>query len=137
MPDILTVIMRWMHISSMATLVGGILYARLVMAPSIGMLAPDAREALSGRAAARYRPLVVAAMIGLVLSGLYRLLITPGHRPLYHMLFGIKMLLALHVFAAAILIVKPHNPRRTRMMTGVLVSGLVIILISAWLSRTY
>ncbi len=30
MSDVLTIIMRWLHISSMATLVGGILYARLV-----------------------------------------------------------------------------------------------------------
>ena len=137
MPDILTLIMRWMHISSMTTLVGGILYGRLVIAPSIGALSPDAQESLSDRAAARFRPLVMAAIIGLVISGIYRFLITPGHRPLYHMLFGIKMLLVLHVFAVSILIVKPHNPRRNRMMTGVIVSGLVIILISAWLSRTY
>ena len=137
MPEILTVIMRWIHISSMATLVGGMVYGRLVVAPSIAELSPDAREALAGQAANRYRPLVWAAMIGLVLSGVYRLLSTPGHRPFYQMLFGIKMLLVLHVFAVAILIVKPVNPRRTRMMTGVMISGLTIILISAWLSRIY
>jgi uncharacterized membrane protein len=137
MPEILTVIMRWIHIASMATLVGGMVYGRLVMATSIAELSPDAREALAGQAANRYRPLVWAAMIGLVLSGVYRLLSTPGHRPFYQMLFGIKMLLVLHVFAVAILIVKPVNPRRTRMMTGVMISGLTIILISAWLSRIY
>lgn len=137
MPEILTVIMRWIHIASMATLVGGMVYGRLVMAPSIAELSADAREALAGQAANRYRPMVWAAMIGLVLSGVYRLLSTPGHRPFYQMLFGIKMLLVLHVFAVAILIVKPVNPRRTRMMTGVMISGLTIILISAWLSRIY
>ena len=137
MPEILTVIIRWIHIASMATLVGGMVYGRLVMAPSIAELSPDAREALAAQAANRYRPMVWAAMIGLVLSGVYRLLSTPGHRPFYQMLFGIKMLLVLHVFAVAILIVKPVNPRRTRMMTGVMISGLTIILISAWLSRIY
>jgi uncharacterized membrane protein len=137
MPDILTVIMRWLHISSMATLIGGMLYGRLVMAPAASELAPETAEALSDRAAAHYKPLVVASMIGLILSGVYRFLITPGHRPLYQTLFGIKMLLVMHVFAVAILIVKPHNPRRTRMMTGVMISGLTIIAISAWLSRIY
>ena len=34
------------------------------------------------------------------------------------MLLGIKLLLVLHVFAVAILIVQPKNPRRVRMMTG-------------------
>ena len=135
MPDILTILMRWLHISSMATLVGGMLYGRLVVAPSLTSLSADAQEALAGQAAARYRPLVVASMIGLVLSGVYKLLTTPGHRAFSQMLFGVKMLLVMHVFAVAILIVKPHNPRRARMMTGVLISGLCIIFISAWLSR--
>lgn len=129
--------MRWIHISSMATLIGGIIYGRLVMAPASSSLAADAQEALADHAASNYRPLVVASMIGLILSGLYRYMTTPGHRPFYHALFGIKMLLVLHVFAVALLIVKPHNPRRTRMMTGVVISGLLIIGISAWLGRIY
>jgi len=137
MPDILTIIMRWLHIASMATLVGGILYGRFVIVPAANGLAQDAAEALSERAAAQYKPLVFASMAGLLLSGIYRFLITPGHRPLYQSLFGIKMLLVLHVFAVAILIVKPHNPRRARMMTGVVISGMCIVAISAWLSRIY
>ena len=139
MPEtvILTVIMRWLHIASMATLVGGILYARLVMVPASSELAPDAAAAFEDRVAAHYRPLVRIAILCLIISGFYRFLITPGHRLLYQTLFGIKMLLALHVFAVAILIVKPKNPRRARMMTGVMISGLVIIAISGWLSRIY
>ena len=137
MADILTVIMRWIHISSMATLVGGIIYARLVMAPALASLSADSGNALANKAAAGYRPLVTAAMIGLVISGVYRLLSTPGHTARYQVLFGVKMLLVLHVFAVALLIGKPDNPRRTRMMTGMLISGLVIILISASLSRIF
>ena len=137
MPDILTIIMRWIHISSMATLVGGIIYARLVMTPAVAKLSSDSGDELGNQAAAGYRPLVIAAMIGLVISGLYKLLSTPGHTARYQMLFGIKMLLVLHVFAVALLVVKPDNPRRARMMTGMLISGLVIILISAWLSRIF
>jgi uncharacterized membrane protein len=137
MSDILTIIMRWLHISSMATLVGGVLYGRLVLAPAVATLSPDSGNELGNKMAAAYRPLVVAAMIGSIISGLYRLMITPGHRPLYHALLGVKLLLVLHVFAVALLIVKPDNPRRTRMMTGMLVSGLVIVFISAWLSRIF
>jgi len=137
MPDILTIIMRWIHISSMATLVGGILYARYVGAPALATLAPDSARDLANKAAAAYRPFVIAALVGLVLSGVYRLLSTPGHTARYQMLFGIKMLLVLHVFAVALLVVKPDNPRRNRMMTGMLISGLVIIALSAWLSRIF
>ena len=61
------------------------------------------------RAAALYRPFVYSAIGGLVISGTYNLLTNPGHRPIYHMLLGIKLLLALHVFAVAILIVQPQE----------------------------
>jgi uncharacterized membrane protein len=137
MPDILTILMRWIHISSMATLVGGILYARLAMAPAVATLSEDSGNELANKAAAAYRPLVLAAMIGLIMSGVYRLLSTPGHTARYQMLFGIKMLLVLHVFAVALLVVKPDNPRRNRMMTGMMISGLVIVFLSAWLSKIF
>ena len=52
-------------------------------------------------------------------------------------LFGIKILLALHVFAVAFLITKPVNPRRSRMMTGTIISGLIILAISAYLRRIF
>jgi len=137
MPDILTIFMRWLHISSVATLVGSILYARLVETPALAKLAPDVRESVADSAASAYRPYVTAAIICLIVSGIYRIFIARGHSMFYEMLFGVKMLLALHVFAAVVLIARPHNPRRVRQMTGVLISGLAIILISAWLSRIY
>jgi uncharacterized membrane protein len=137
MGDVLFVFMRWLHIASMATLIGGLIYGRLILAPAIATVAEDARAALAEKAAALFRPLVFAAMTGLIVSGTFNLLTTPGHRPVYHMLLGVKLLLALHVFAVAILIVKPNNPRRVRMMTGTLISGLVILFISAWLRRIF
>jgi uncharacterized membrane protein len=137
MDDALVVIMRWLHISSMATLVGGILYGRFVMTPALNSLAPEAGEALATKAAAAYRPLVLAAVCGLTLSGVYNLLTNAGHSATYHMLLGIKLLLVLHVFAVAFLITKPQNPRRARMMTGILISGLIIVAISAYLRRIF
>ena len=135
MADALFVVMRWLHLTSMATLIGGILFGRLVMARSLDALAPDAREKFWGRAASAYRPLVIAAIAGLVVSGTYNLMTTPGHTPTYHMLLGIKLMLALHVFAVALLITQPKNPKRARMMTGTLISGLIILAISAYLRR--
>src|SRR5437660_1868943 len=98
-PDILSVIMRWVHLTSMATLVGGMLYWRVVLAPASEALPADAREALGDRAAGLFHPMVFAAIAGLLISGVYKFLTTPGHQPAYHIIFGIKMLLALHVFA--------------------------------------
>jgi hypothetical protein len=137
MADVLFVLMRWLHFASMATLVGGIIYGRLVMTASITTLSPDARDALDGHAAGGYRPLVLASVIGLIVSGTYNLLTNPGHTPKYHMLLGMKLMLALHVFAVAFLITQPKNPRRARMMTGTLISGLLVLAISAYLRRIF
>src|SRR5215475_9665350 len=102
MTDVLLVIMRWIHIASMATLIGGLLYGRLVMAPAIATLAADARESLADAAARLFRPFVFLSIAGLVVSGIFNLMTNPGHTPTYHMLLGIKLLLALHVFAVSI-----------------------------------
>ena len=133
MGDMLTAIMRWVHISSVVTLIGGILYSRFVMTPAAGSLSPGARSALDTSAAAHFRPVAFAAMAGLVLSGLFNFLAKPGHSSTYYILFGVKILLALHVFSVAILIAAPQNPRRARQMFGAAVSGLAIILLSAYL----
>ena len=137
MADVLFVLMRWLHFASMATIVGGILYGRLVMTSSLGALSPDARDAFGERTASHYRPLILTAIVGLIASGTYNLLTNPGHTPKYHMLLGIKLMLALHVFAVSLLITQPKNPKRARMMTGTLISAFIIIAISAYLRRIF
>jgi hypothetical protein len=84
-----------------------------------------------------FRPFVLAAICGLVFSGLYNILTHPGHRSTYQTLLGIKLLLALHVFAVALLIAQPGHPRRARMMTSVAISGMVIIAIAAYLQHIF
>lgn len=133
MGEILTALMRWVHLSSVAILIGGIVYARFVLSPAGNALSSDARTALDEGTATGFRPVVFTAIGGLVLSGIYNFLAKPGHSVLYHALFGIKMLLALHVFSVAILATAPKNSRRARQLFGAAISGLTIILISAYL----
>jgi uncharacterized membrane protein len=137
MPEALQVIMRWLHISSVVTLIGGVLYGRLVFFPGLGRLAPEVRASLDETAAAAFRPLVYAAVGCLTFSGLYNIFSNPGHSPRYHILLGIKLLLVMHVFAVALLLVRPNNPRRSRMMGLTAISGFVIIAISAYLRRIF
>jgi uncharacterized membrane protein len=134
MPDAFGIILRWLHIASMATLLGGIIFWRLVIAPT-GL--EKERGALVETLAAGFRPLVFLSIGGLVLSGAINYVSTPGHSKLYHAIFGVKLLLALHVFAVSILIVQPNHPRRTRLVTGTMISGLLILFISAWLRRHF
>ncbi len=116
---VLAVILRWVHITSVVTLLGGILYARFIA----GSLAP------------RFRPWIFGAMAALIGSGLYNLLTKESLPAGYHMWFGIKMLLVLHVFAVGLMISTPavDDKKRLRMMTGIAFSGLAILLLSAWL----
>jgi len=135
--EALGIFMRWLHLASVATLVGDMLYGWLVLVPSAGVLAAEARKALVDKAAALYRPLVIGAITALLVSGFYNLASNPGHQPRYYILLSLKLLLAAHVFAVGILLVTKNPEHRGRLFGGAAISGLLIILISAYLRRTF
>jgi len=141
--EVVGILMRWAHIASAAVLIGGLVYARFVVAPVLQESSPEERgEALEGLGN-RFRPLVYAAIAGLMVSGLYNFLTHPGHTPYYHAWFGVKVLLALHVFAAAALAVRSsrapneEEARRLRRMTGAILTGMLAVLIGAYLRLIY
>ena len=115
----LSVVFRWLHISSVVVLIGSIFYARFFG----GVLAP------------RFRAWIYTAITALVLSGVYTLLTKPELPPGYHIWFGIKMLFVLHIFAVTLLLATPAGEptKRKRWMTSVVFSALVVIMISSWL----
>jgi hypothetical protein len=127
----LNVFMRFLHIVSAITLVGGVLAWRFAAIPATAALASETREKVGNAIAAAWRPFVIFAIAGLLISGTWNFLHKTGLTPAYHAVFGIKILLALHVFAAAFLAARPDNPKRARQLTGVAVSGVVIVILSA------
>jgi uncharacterized membrane protein len=133
--SVLGVLMRWLHIASMAFAFGGALYARLVSAPALEALPADARASAGDAAAERLRPWILAAVFGLLVSGLYNLMTKRAYPDNYLLWFALKMLLALHIFAVSFLLTKPgvDAAKRTRWLTGIVFSGLVVLLISAYL----
>jgi uncharacterized membrane protein len=137
MTDALNVLMRWLHITSVVVAIGGVLFARLVIVPAIQSLPTEQQATLGESMAARYRSLLYLAMLFLLGSGIYNFYMNLGRGPLYQALLGIKLLLVLHVFAVGILIVKPQNPKRARQMTGIVISGVIIIAISAVLRQLH
>jgi uncharacterized membrane protein len=134
---VLQVIVRWLHLSSAVVLIGGAVYWRLILMPSSFALPKEERDALDERDAAAFRPFVLAAIAGLVLSGVFNILANPGHSRMHDIMLGMKLLLAGHVFAALLVSVRPHSPRRTRTLAGVVVSGAIIIALSAYLRVFY
>ena len=125
----------WLHIAAAAVLVGGALYARLAIQAAGVTLAPDEAGKVSDAAAGRFRGWVVAAIVVLLASGVYNYLETGAHSARYHILLGIKLLLALHVFASVLLALRSNNPRRARQLAGAGISGVAVILIAVYLTQ--
>jgi uncharacterized membrane protein len=133
----LNIFMRFLHIVSAITLLGGVLAWRFAAIPATAALASETRTKVGDAIAVAWRPFVLSAIAGLLISGIYNFLNKTGLTPAWHAVFGIKILLALHVFAAAFLAARPENPKRARQLTGVAISGVIIVVLSAvlrWLS---
>lgn len=127
----LNILMRFLHIISAITLLGGILAWRFGVIPSLAPLAAETRSKIDNAVASAWRPFVLFSIAGLLVSGIYNFLNKTGLTPAWHAVFGIKVLLVLHVFAVAILASRENNPKRARQLTGVAVSGVVIVILSA------
>jgi uncharacterized membrane protein len=107
--DLFGLLFRWLHILAGMTAVGGTIFARFVVLPAHAGLTPQARESLHAEMRRRWSKIVMASIGFLLLSGIYNfLLIVHSYRDVlpkwYQMLFGIKFLLALVVFAVASLL---------------------------------
>ena len=129
------VLLRWVHIASVVTLIGGFIYARFALAPALASLPPSERAAAGGVAVSSFRPLMFFVLIAAIGSGIYNYSNKASYPPGYQMWFGIKMLLVLHIAAAAILYsVRPSNEaKRSRAALGIVISGVIVIAISAYL----
>jgi hypothetical protein len=140
----LDTLMQWLHLSAAVTGVGALIYGRLVVGPSLGSLPQETRSKLVGDLTARMRPISFTVIAVLLVTGFYNYLTRLSERPpSYHMILGIKILLALHVFSVAVLLAVPPgaNPtrdaRRPRLMAGAAISGILVLLLSAYLRRNY
>jgi len=132
---VLAILMRWIHIASVVTLIGGFIYARYALAPALATL-PDAEQKTFGwRVITNFRPLLYTVLVTILGSGLYNYLTKAGYPPHYHMVIGIKFLFVLHIFAVAILYSLPgaDQAKRNRWLTGIVISGLIVIAISGYL----
>jgi uncharacterized membrane protein len=124
MTDLIGLLSRWVHVVSAVTLMGGVLFARQVL-----------RSAAESELITRYAQVLQVAIVGLLVSGLYNLLSKAGVPKGYHMIFGIKFLLALHVFAMGFLVARAgvDAAKRQRQLTGMVISGGLILALSAYL----
>src|SRR3978361_2317590 len=107
----LNILMRFLHIISAVTLVGGVLAWRFATIPALSSLTPEGRRPVDETIASMWRRGILFSPIGLLVSGVYNFLRwrSAGLPPEYQAVIGVKFLLVLHVFAVAVLIGRPDN----------------------------
>ena len=132
---VLGVCMRWIHIASVVTLIGGYIYARFALAPAIASAVPAERNSLTAAVQAAFRPLLFVVIATVLISGIYNYATKASFPPGYHMWMGIKLLFVLHILSSAILdSVRAPNPEKTRRTAlGIVITGLVAIAIANYL----
>jgi hypothetical protein len=132
---VLAVCMRWIHVTSVVTLIGGFVFARYAVAPALAPVPEPERGSIGKRIVGNFRPLLYTVLVTVLGSGLYNYLTKASYPPHYHMLIGIKFLFVLHIFAVAVLYTIPdaEEVKRNRWLQGMVFSGLIIIAISAYL----
>ena len=105
--DWLAIFFRWLHMLAAITAVGGTIFMRMALVPSVAVLADDQRKLLHEQVRSRWVKFVMGAILFLLISGFYNFFrrlnsgIPPDFKWLYQMLFGIKFLLALVIFFVA------------------------------------
>jgi uncharacterized membrane protein len=99
--------LRWIHILAAITLMGGAIFQRFALMPAAAELDDAAHDRLKAAVRGRWSKLVMMSAGGLLLSGLVNIGLLIANYTLakpYHMLFGIKFLLALVVLYIASLL---------------------------------
>ena len=141
---LLPLIMRWIHILSAIVALGGSIFARFVLMPSAQQVLDDKAHAeLRAAVTKRWMKFVHTCILLFLVSGFYNFIAiqAPDHKgqSIYHMLFGIKFLLALAVFALAVALtsLKPWSEKlraNARFWLGLLIAlAIVVVGISGYM----
>jgi hypothetical protein len=130
---------RFIHIGSIVLFLGGVVYARQVLLPTLNSLPEDLRRQTAAATQTRWRTTLYLLLGLIVASGLYNFFAGPKHGQTYQIWFGIKMLFVAHILATAILWaasaygdIAVDGKRKNRLLS-MTVSGLIVVGISAYL----
>jgi uncharacterized membrane protein len=107
-------VLRWFHLVAAITAVGGSIFMRFALAPSVGILANEQRKMLHEQVRSRWAKLVMASIGFLLLTGLINVVLFlrdsktapweewhKSYSLLYNAVFGVKFLLAMVIFFIA------------------------------------
>lgn len=137
--DFFNVLMRYVHIVSATVAVGGMACILICLSPAVRVLDDSFRDSLMRLVHHRFLRVVWVCIAGLTVSGIWKYVqvrheydaIQVGGMKLAHMLIGMKMLLAITLFAIVFLrsvnLIQPRNPR-TLIMINLHLAAVIILL---------
>lgn len=149
--DVLMIASRWLHFASFIAAVGGTIFLRFLLHPAMAATALPEQVAAAFRnnLLRRWARALHVCIALLILTGLYNAFVQfprhpaiPGGMPVYHVVFGIKMILVLALFFIAIAIsghsqaFEPMRRRRPMWMLVNLALAAAIVLLSNILKFT-
>src|SRR4029450_10435622 len=102
----LMLLLRYMHILGAIALMGGTIFMRFALAPTVATLDPETKAKIPEQVRSRWSKfvmlaaglLLVSGITNLALAGRYQFESIFGMPKGYHMIVGIKLLLALPIF---------------------------------------
>jgi uncharacterized membrane protein len=116
--DIVSLLMRWMHVLSAIALMGGTIFMRFALHPALATLDTEQQKALKGAVRRHWAKWVMASSGFLLVSGIVNFVLYIKAKeidPPYHAVIGIKMLLALAImFIASLLVGRSANAEKFR-----------------------
>ena len=143
MDIVLPLIMRWIHIGSAITVVGGTVCTWFVLLPAAKEILHEEHLKLRAAVLKRWKWFVHIGIALFLISGLYNYLVVmrPLHKGdgLYHGLMGAKILLALGVFGLAEMLVgrskaaEKLRQNASKFLTINLALAVIIVMLSGFL----
>ena len=155
---ILLLALRWLHIVAAMTLVGGTIFLRFALVPSVSVLPDGERESLHAQVRRRWTMLIMASITFLLISGFVNFFLflhsanpeipawsewRKSYFGLYNMIWGIKFLIAMVIFFIASALAGRgkatqklrDNPQRW--LTINLILALIVVALSGVLRSTH
>lgn len=155
MIDWLPLTLRWFHLVAAMMAVGGIIFMRFALLPSVSALADEQRQTLHQQIRSRWAKMVAVAIALLLISGLWNYIRFLGeaktwgdqwrasNNTLYQAVFGVKFILALVIFfLASALAGRTEATKKFRKnakfwMTVNLILVLIVVALSGVLRATH
>lgn len=154
---VVNLLLRWAHVLAAVAALGGLVFARFGLLPALGEFDAPTRDRIHESIRRRWLPWVIGAITVLLASGLANFLIFNGRvksapefwgatwmrDSSYHLLFGVKFLIAMVMFYfSSALVGRGEGTQwvrneRAKWLSVTLLLGLVVVLISGWMRQLH